>query len=88
MRDIIAGLHPALRDWFTSRFGGPTAIQQKALRSTLKNRSTLILAPTGSGKTLSAFLSVLSDLARQAQTPAGLPNAVVADPRPAGYHAG
>src|SRR3954462_13743080 len=38
---------------------------------------TLILAPTGSGKTLSAFLSCLSNLAVRAEAE-GLPNAVCA----------
>ncbi|HYO81596.1 MAG TPA: DEAD/DEAH box helicase [Bryobacteraceae bacterium] len=64
-------LHPALRGWFESRFPGLTQIQKKALKHTLAGDNTLILAPTGSGKTLSAFLSVLSDLATEE-----LPNAV------------
>ena len=68
-------LHPALRAWFLARFPELTSIQRKALASTLRGRNTLILAPTGSGKTLSAFLSVLSDLAGEADG-AGLPNAV------------
>ena len=64
-------LHPALREWFQSRFPRLTGIQTKALKHTLAGENTLILAPTGSGKTLSAFLSVLSDLANE-----DLPNAV------------
>lgn len=67
-------LHPALRTWFEARFHGVTDIQRKALRHTLAGRNTLILAPTGSGKTLSAFLSILSELASEAE----LPNAVCA----------
>jgi ATP-dependent Lhr-like helicase len=70
---ILERLHPILREWFESRFQNPTDIQQRALRHTLGGRNTLILAPTGSGKTLSAFLSVLSDLASRQ-----LPNAVSA----------
>lgn len=65
-------LHPVLRQWFESRFAGLTAIQRKALQHTLQWRNTLILAPTGSGKTLSAFLSVLSELASEEE----LPNAI------------
>jgi ATP-dependent helicase Lhr and Lhr-like helicase len=68
----VERLHPALREWFTSRFPGMTDIQRKALRYTLHDRNTLILAPTGSGKTLSAFLSVLSELAGEDD----LPNAI------------
>lgn len=67
-------LHPSLREWFDARFPELTEIQKKALRHTLRGRNTLILAPTGSGKTLSAFLSVLSDLASEEE----LPNAVCA----------
>jgi len=70
-------LHPTLAAWFAQRFpGGYSDIQRRALPSTLAGRHTLILAPTGSGKTLAAFLSVLSSLAREADTKAGLPNAV------------
>jgi ATP-dependent Lhr-like helicase len=75
--DLIDKLHPALAAWFRGQFPALTDIQQKALPHTLAGRSTLILAPTGSGKTLSAFLSVLSDLAVRAEAD-GLPNAVCA----------
>jgi ATP-dependent helicase Lhr and Lhr-like helicase len=70
-------LYPALRQWFQARFPYLTNIQNRALRYTLRGRNTLILAPTGSGKTFSAFLSVLSDLATLASKDA-LPNAVCA----------
>ncbi|MBC8167978.1 MAG: DEAD/DEAH box helicase [Bryobacteraceae bacterium] len=72
-----SSLHPALKTWFDARFPALTEIQKKALAQTLRRRNTLILAPTGSGKTLSAFLSVLSDLAAESQA-GGLPNAVCA----------
>jgi ATP-dependent helicase Lhr and Lhr-like helicase len=42
--------HPAVRDWFESVFTAPTRPQSAG------NESTLILAPTGTGKTLAAFL--------------------------------
>ncbi len=74
-RRLIKKLHPALAAWFEQQFPGLTEIQRKALPHTLAGRSTLILAPTGSGKTLSAFLSCLSGLAHQAES-SGLPNAV------------
>ncbi|HYP07228.1 MAG TPA: DEAD/DEAH box helicase [Bryobacteraceae bacterium] len=76
-RQPLDSLHPGLRAWFQTRFPALTPIQQKALRHTLRGRSTLILAPTGSGKTFSAFLSVLSDLATLASE-GRLPNAVCA----------
>ena len=70
-------LYPPLQSWFAQTFKGMTEIQRKALPHTLKGSNTLILAPTGSGKTLSAFLSCLSDLATRANAER-LPNAVCA----------
>jgi ATP-dependent helicase Lhr and Lhr-like helicase len=48
--------HPAVRDWFTSSFGEPTAPQSLGWPAIARGDSTLILSPTGSGKTLAAFL--------------------------------
>lgn len=70
-------LHPSLSRWFQDRFPFFTDIQKRALEHTLSGTNTLILAPTGSGKTFSAFLSVLSDLAGLAFKNS-LPNAVCA----------
>ena len=77
MSSIETRLHPAVREWFLSRFEGFTAIQKSALPHTLAGENTLILAPTGSGKTLAAFLSMLSSLAADAEAK-GLPNSVCA----------
>jgi ATP-dependent Lhr-like helicase len=77
VKRLIDNLHPALANWFRDRFQGPTDAQSRALPHTLSGENTLILAPTGSGKTLSAFLACLSNLARQAEGD-GLPNAVCA----------
>ncbi len=75
--DAPAGLHPALQTWFDAHYPNLSEIQQKALPHTLAGENTLILAPTGSGKTFAAFLSVLSRLAVRASAKA-LPNAVCA----------
>jgi ATP-dependent Lhr-like helicase len=48
--------HPAVRHWFASAFGSPTAPQALGWPAIAKGQSTLILSPTGSGKTLAAFL--------------------------------
>ena len=74
-RDVLRDLDPALGQWFRSQFPGATEIQKKALPLTGSGKNTLILAPTGSGKTLSAFLSALSTLAKNARR-APLANAV------------
>lgn len=73
---ILRKLHPALRNWMENRFASLTEIQKRALPHTLAGSHTLILAPTGNGKTLAAFLSVLSSLAKEAAGKKGLPNAV------------
>ena len=57
--------HPAVAAWFAKTFRAPTAAQAGAWPAIKAGRHTLIAAPTGSGKTLSAFLAALDDLVRQ-----------------------
>src|SRR5215813_5556980 len=57
--------HPAVASWFSKNFAAPTAPQAEAWPSIKARRHTLIAAPTGSGKTLSAFMSAIDDLVRQ-----------------------
>jgi ATP-dependent helicase Lhr and Lhr-like helicase len=54
---------PATRAWFTGAFAAPTPAQEGAWDAISSGRSTLVVAPTGSGKTLSAFLWSLDRLA-------------------------
>jgi ATP-dependent helicase Lhr and Lhr-like helicase len=58
--------HPVVREWFTAKFGTPTAPQELGWPPILTGRPTLISAPTGSGKTLAAFLICIDKLIRQA----------------------
>ncbi|RKE38731.1 Lhr family ATP dependent helicase [Paraburkholderia sp. BL23I1N1] len=57
--------HPAVAGWFLKTFPAPTDAQAAAWPQIRSGRSTLVAAPTGSGKTLTAFLSALDDLVKQ-----------------------
>src|SRR5476649_420765 len=61
----LSGFHPIFSAWFRSTFPTVTAAQARAWPLIRQRRSTLIAAPTGSGKTLTAFLAVLDDLVHQ-----------------------
>ena len=54
---------PATQAWFRGAFEAPTAAQEGAWDAISSGRDTLVVAPTGSGKTLSAFLWSLDRLA-------------------------
>src|SRR6201994_3389216 len=64
----LAWAHPLVQEWFTARFGTPTEPQIEGWPSILRGDPTLISAPTGSGKTLSAFLVCIDTLLRAALT--------------------
>jgi ATP-dependent Lhr-like helicase len=51
--------HPLIRRWFRENLGSPTDIQERAWPVIAGGSHCLITAPTGSGKTLTAFLWAL-----------------------------
>jgi ATP-dependent Lhr-like helicase len=57
---------PATRAWFAGAFESPTPAQEGAWDAISRGTNTLVVAPTGSGKTLSAFLWSLDRLAATA----------------------
>ncbi len=64
--DAALGLfHPITAAWFRAVFDGPTAPQREGWPAIARGDSTLILAPTGTGKTLAAFLWCLDRLMMQ-----------------------
>ena len=63
----LAGFDPLVSDWFYAKFREPTAPQLGGWPHIRAGRDTLICAPTGSGKTLSAFLICLDALVRKAR---------------------
>ena len=62
---------PLVRDWFGASFPEPTAAQVGAWQAIGAGEHTLVVAPTGSGKTLSAFLSAIDDLVTTSSGRAG-----------------
>jgi ATP-dependent Lhr-like helicase len=60
--DVLAAFHPIVRQWFIDTLGAPSAPQRAGWPAIASGSDTLILAPTGTGKTLAAFLWELNAL--------------------------
>src|ERR1035441_899191 len=60
--DPFADFHPVTAAWFKAVFDEPTAPQRLGWPVIARRESALILAPTGTGKTLTAFLWCLDRL--------------------------
>jgi ATP-dependent helicase Lhr and Lhr-like helicase len=58
----LTRFHPAVAGWFRASFDAPTPPQEQGWPAIARGDSTLILAPTGSGKTLTAFLWCINRL--------------------------
>src|SRR5438034_162776 len=54
--------HPVVRTWFRETLGEPSAPQREGWPAIASGADTLILAPTGTGKTFAAFLWELNQL--------------------------
>ena len=67
MASPLASFHPLVRSWFTETLGEPSAPQLTGWPAIASGDDTLILAPTGTGKTLSAFLYELNALITEGQ---------------------
>ncbi|HEX9084201.1 MAG TPA: DEAD/DEAH box helicase, partial [Gemmatimonadaceae bacterium] len=59
---MLARFHPLVRRWFKETLGKPSDPQRAGWPAIASGAHTLILAPTGTGKTLAAFLWELNDL--------------------------
>ncbi len=70
--DPLCRFHPAVAGWFSRSFPAPTPAQAAAWPLVRVGRSTLVAAPTGSGKTLTAFLAAIDALVQQGLTEGGL----------------
>jgi ATP-dependent helicase Lhr and Lhr-like helicase len=70
-------LPPRFSAWFASKGWQPRGHQRALIEKHQQNRSALLIAPTGAGKTLAGFLPTLIELADRP---------VRNDPRPPGIH--
>jgi ATP-dependent helicase Lhr and Lhr-like helicase len=61
--DPLGLFDPVIAGWFRDRFAGPTHIQNIAWPRISAGEHVLLSAPTGSGKTLTAFLWAINQLA-------------------------
>ncbi|MGZ8288062.1 MAG: DEAD/DEAH box helicase [Telluria sp.] len=70
---IWQDFHPAVAAWFGAAFPAATEAQLRAWPLIQSGRSTLVAAPTGSGKTLTAFLAAIDALVQESSD-AALPD--------------
>lgn len=59
---VLDAFSPAVREWFATSFPEPTPPQTQGWPAIVGGAHTLICSPTGSGKTLTAFLASLDRL--------------------------
>ncbi|HCS51189.1 MAG TPA: DEAD/DEAH box helicase, partial [Planctomycetaceae bacterium] len=62
----IEQFHPLVARWFAEKFEQPSEPQRLGWPAIAAGKHALIAAPTGSGKTLTAFLAIIDRLFRQA----------------------
>ncbi|WP_374460376.1 ATP-dependent helicase [Microbacterium sp.] len=65
MSDVLDRFTPATQDWFRGAFTAPTPAQAGAWEAISAGKHALVVAPTGSGKTLSAFLWAIDRVFRE-----------------------
>ena len=61
----LQNFHPAVAAWFGNTFPAPTSAQAAAWPAIRAGQHTLVAAPTGSGKTLTAFLAAIDQLVQE-----------------------
>jgi ATP-dependent helicase Lhr and Lhr-like helicase len=75
--DVLAQFSAPVRAWFSTTFASPTPAQSQGWPAISSGEHTLLLAPTGSGKTLTAFLHAIDRLTTTPPPAAGPPLRVV-----------
>ena len=66
MKDCLQLFDKHTAEWFRDRLGNPTSVQEASWPAIAAGGHVLVSAPTGTGKTLSAFLVFLDRLKQQA----------------------
>ncbi len=66
-KESLDSLNANVRDWFAEKYNDLTPPQLYSFKLIGEKKNLLITAPTGSGKTFSAFMSIISDLIRMAE---------------------
>ncbi|MCS5531651.1 MAG: DEAD/DEAH box helicase, partial [Candidatus Poseidoniales archaeon] len=62
---LLESLSTPVRNWFKDTFPDFTDPQKLAIPRILNGEHLLLCSPTGSGKTLTAFLSIIDNLVRR-----------------------
>ena len=62
MDEVLDMMEPLVSKWFRERFTALTEPQSMAIPVIHERKSVLVSSPTGSGKTLTAFTSILNQL--------------------------
>src|SRR3972149_2850918 len=60
--EMLGLLDPLIARWFGTKFSTLTEPQEYAIPLIHARKNVLVSAPTGSGKTLTAFLSIINEL--------------------------
>ncbi len=66
MDEVMALMEPLISKWFYEKFEDLTEPQARAIPVIHQRKNVLVSSPTGSGKTLTAFTSIINELTRYA----------------------
>ena len=66
MEDVMDLMEPLIATWFREKFDTLTEPQSKAIPVIHQRKNVLVSSPTGSGKTLTAFTSIINELSKYA----------------------
>lgn len=61
-KQVLSSIDPVIKEWFNNNFKDLTPAQAYAIPIIQKGKNVLVASPTGSGKTLTAFLMILNRL--------------------------